>query len=252
MRTIIFKGKHIEVPGIPEELTPGQYREYVRLAMLLTGGHIDLRKWRTAWYSILAGLEHYSYEVPHDRYRREAESQLAEVTDPYLVDHGGGPVPRFDSCRNLLPEYGGYKGPADWLNDVRFDRFVECATIIEAHHEDDGDYAEVARVLYSIPPEDDVPMILAWHAPMLFLAVWKAIQSGPIEINGRDVDFSIIFRSSGPRRPDDKTGWAGITFEIATSGVFGNVAEVEASPFWSVLMYLYKCKFEYIHDKSKK
>ena len=95
-------------------------------------------------------------------------------------------------------------------------------------------------------------MILAWHAPMLFLAVWKAIQSGPIEINGRDVDFSIIFRSSGPRRPDDKTGWAGITFEIATSGVFGNVAEVEASPFWSVLMYLYKCKFEYIHDKSKK
>jgi len=66
------------------------------------------------------------------------------------------------------------------------------------------------------------------------------------------VDFSIIFKSSGSRRPDDKTGWAGISFEIAAAGVFGNVSELDAAPFWAVLMYLYKCKFEYMHDKSNK
>ena len=51
---------------------------------------------------------------------------------------------------------------------------------------------------------------------------------------------------------DDKTGWTGIVFEVAASGVFGNKKEVDDTPFWDVLLYLYKCKFEYLHQKRNK
>lgn len=70
-----------------------------------------------------------------------------------------------------------------------------------------------------------------------------------MEINGKKIDFRIIFKSSGGSKPDDKTGWTGITFEVATAGLFGNVAQVEQTDMWTVLMYLYKCKFEYINEK---
>lgn len=93
--------------------------------------------------------------------------------------------------------------------------------------------------------------LLAFHAPTLLASVWNAIYSEPIEINGKQIDFRIIFRRSGTRKPDDKTGWTGITFEIATAGLFGNMAEVERTDMWTVLMYLYKCKFEYLNDNRK-
>ena len=73
--------------------------------------------------------------------------------------------------------------------------------------------------------------------------------AAPVEINGKKIDFRIIFKSSGGSRPDDKTGWTGITFEVASAGLFGNVSQVEAADMWAVLIYLYKCRFEYNHEK---
>ena len=73
--------------------------------------------------------------------------------------------------------------------------------------------------------------------------------AAPVEINGKKIDFRIIFKSSGTSRPDDKTGWTGITFEIASAGLFGNVSQVEEADMWAVLIYLYKCRFEYNHEK---
>ena len=49
----------------------------------------------------------------------------------------------------------------------------------------------------------------------------------------------------------DRTGWKGITFEVASSGVFGAMDSLNVTPFWDVLLYLYKCKYEYLHNKNK-
>lgn len=253
MKTIVFRGKALEIPQCIDELTPEQYIYYIYLGSWLTGGNIDLEFWRIRWFSYLAGMGASNYTILRPEFVAEAETLRDTITAPFLVESKTGKAPTFKTCRNLLPEYRGYKGPADWLNDVKFGEFVQCATLLEqeANAADPEDiYRNIARTLYHIPDAESVPDVLAWHAPVLFGAVWKEIQSGPVDINGKMVDFSIIFKSSGPRRPDDKTGWAGISFEVAAAGVFGNVAELDASPFWAVLMYLYKCKFEYIHDKT--
>lgn len=253
MKKIEFRGKELEVPQSIDELTPEQYVYYIYLGSWLTGGQIDLAFWRIRWFSYLAGMGSANYTILRPEYIEQAEALRDPITAPFLVDSTTGKAPTFKTCRNLLPEYHGFKGPSDWLNDLKFGELVQCATLLEqetAAEDPEDIYREIARTLYHIPEGEPVPDVLAWHAPVLFGSVWKEIQSGPVDINGRMVDFSIIFKSTGPRRADDKTGWAGISFEIAAAGVFGNVAQLDASPFWAVLMYLYKCKFEYMHDKS--
>lgn len=248
MRDITFRGRVVAVPECLEELTPEQYSFYVLIGMWVKAGGITPDYWRTRWFSHLVGLGRMDYTMLVPEYIAEAESLLESVVAPFLAD--GEPV--FKTCVNLLPEYQGYRGPADWLNDISFATFVECYSLMEqaaASDEPQSSYEAVARALYHIPESEPVPELLVWHAPMLFGSVSEALYKEPIEINGKPIDFSIIFKSSGGSRADDKTGWAGIAFEVAAAGVFGNVRELDESPLWSVLMYLYKCKFEYLHEK---
>ncbi len=257
MIRITTRGRIVDVPQWIDELTPKQYRYYCVLASMLAASTIDLDYFGIRWFSFLIGLGNLDYTMLRAEHIAELEGIAAEIMAGYLI-HTGRSAPHdlrvdFDTPRNLLPEIGNHKGPGDWLNGVTFGEFIECATIIEtmsgASEEEAAEgYEAIARILYHIPETDSVPGILAFHAPMLFGNVWKKIQSGPIDINGKKIDFTIIFKSAGPKRPDDKTGWTGITFEVATAGLFGDVNGVEKADFWAVMIYLYKCKFEYIND----
>lgn len=257
MISITTRGKTVNVPQRIDELSPKQYRYYCLLASMLSSSIIDIEYFRVRWFSFLIGLGRLDYTKLMPEYIEELETHVAEVMSGYIVPTGQ-PSPHdirldFNTPRNLLPEMGDYKGPGDWLNGVTFGEFVECATIIETlasvpPEEVITAYEAIARILYHIPDTDSVPEVLTFHAPMLFANVWKTIQSGPIDINGKKIDFTIIFKSAGPKRPDDKTGWTGITFEVASAGLFGDVNGVEKADFWAVMIYLYKCKFEYIND----
>ncbi len=140
------------------------------------------------------------------------------------------------------------------LDGVTFGEFIRCFTLIElaadgASEEAYGAYRDIARILYHIPEGEEVPDLLLLHAPRLFSNTWSFLQEGPIEVNGKLIDFRIIFKSAGSRKADDKTGWKGIAFEVATAGLFGPVSQVEQTDFWTVLLYLYRCKFEYIEEQ---
>lgn len=216
---------------------------------------IDLDYFRIRWFSFLLGFGKADYTILKPVFIAELEHQ-AGVIDSFFVKVGERISLDFTTPVNLLPEYQGYSGPGDWLHGVSFGVFVECLTVLESlSGADETEVAEgyehIARTLYHIPETEAVPYLLAFHAPTLFASVWRAIQSGPIEINGKKIDFRIIFRSSGGSKPDDKTGWTGITFEVATAGPFGNVREVEATDMWAILIYLYKCKFEYNNELRK-
>lgn len=258
METITTRGRSVDIPVCVGELTPAQYEYYSFLAFALGGGVIDPDYFRVRWFSYLIGLKKVDYTILKPEHIAELEKQQGVIERFFRTKTVNG-VERqsldFDTPVNLLPEYKGFKGPGDWLDGITFGEFVQCLTIFESLAEADAEgvaegYADIARVLYHIPGESSVPDLLAFHAPTLFSSVWSAIQAGPIDINGKKIDLRIILRSSGGSRPDDKTGWTGITFEVATARLFGTVKDVEAADFWEVLLYLYKCKFEYIHDKN--
>lgn len=252
MKTVTSRGKQIEVPTHVSELSPKQYEYYCLLASALGSGFIDVDFFRVRWFSFLIGMQRSNFTMLKPEFIAELEEQL-EAVDGFIIDSGGHVSLDFTTAVNLLPSYKGYNGPGDWLDGVTFGTFVECLTILENISEAEPDallegYEHIARRLYHIPDTDRVPDLLTFHAPNFLASVWRCIMSEPVEINGKKIDFRIIFRSSGQSKPDDHTGWTGITFEVAAAGLFGSVKEVEAADFWQILLYLYKCKFEYLHE----
>lgn len=259
MVSISTRGKTVEIPAHVSELTPEQYEYYCCLASALGSGAINMEYFRIRWLSYLIGMGKANFTILKTEYIAELNEQMT-VIDGYLQPVGKDGAHRvtldFNTPVNLLPSYRGFTGPGDWLDGVTFGEFVECLTVLDGlENADDAEatagYAHIARRLYHIPDDKEVPELLLFHAPTLLASVWKAIMSEPIDINGQKLDLRIIFKSSSRSRPDDKTGWTGIIFEVATAGLFGNVKEVEQTDMWPVLIYLYKCKFEYLNEKRK-
>lgn len=257
METITTRGKKVEIPVLVSELSPAQYEYYCFLAFMLAGRIITPEYFRIRWFSYLIGLGKSDFTILKQEHIDELEAQISAVDGYFVRETIEGEEfvhLDFDTVVNLLPEYNGYRGPGDLFQGVTFGEFVECYTVAECLDESDPEaMAEgcehIARTLYHIPETEPVPELLAFHAPKLFSSVWKAIQNDPMEINGKKIDFRIIFKSSGSSKPDDNTGWTGITFEVAGAGLFGNVDQVEKTDMWAVLIYLYKCKFEYLNEK---
>lgn len=254
MRKVVFKGRAVEVPECIDELTPEQYSYYILLATSIAEGAMGREAFGVRWLSFLLGMGEIDFTLYIPEIASPLRVEAAELAKGFICEDADRLRLDFMTCRNLLPICGEFSGPADWLSELPFGKFMECMALMS--HMDTPEETEeacegVARVLYSIPEEAKVPPVLMWHAPTLFANVWHVITSEPVDINGQLIDFSIIFRPGTDRRPDDKTGWTGIAFEVAAAGLFGSMKELEQVDFWAVLLYLYKCKFEYIHDNNK-
>lgn len=256
MVQVIFGDRRVDIPSSPDELDTRQYVRALAISVALGAGTLSPLQARRRLMSLFLGLN-VDFGLLQERHARDIDGALDALDGFFHTAPGGAVSMPLDTVRNLLPETGGFRGPGDWLEGVSFGEFIECLSVLDTLSDSgvDGEavagaYSHVARVLYHIPLGTPVPEILLVHAPRLFMAVWRRICSEPVDINGRDIDFRIIFRPSGDARPDDRTGWTGITFEVAAAGLFGDTRGVEATDFWSVLLYLYKCKFEYINDKN--
>ena len=251
--------KEVDIPTAIEELTEDQYLYFLMISSVYATMHvIDERGYRVRWLSYLAGLENIDFTLLTADRREKYEGAMTMTDGFFDRNHQTGQlVPILSTVVNLLPEHEGYRGPGDFLEGVTFGEFTECLKVLAGvkgeNEEETREASErIARVLYHIPDDKDVPEVLLFHAPTLFRSVLRQIESSPIEIDGEPIDFRIIFQSHKTgKNYDDKTGWTGITFEVASSGVFGGVKDVEKTDLWMVLLYLYRCKFEYLHSKRK-
>lgn len=256
MIEIITRNKKKLIPEYIDELTPEQYEYYLRICWVLSAGAIDLEYFRTRWFSYLIGMEGADFILLKKEHRRELEAQISAVDGFIVTTPDGREAPDLCTCRNLMPKAEGYTGPGDWLDGVNFGTFTDCLMLMSGMDGADPEELEeicgsIARKLYGIPEEAPVPPLLAFHAPQLVASVWKEVTTHPVDVNGRQIDFRIIFQKSGPSKADDKTGWTGVLYEVASAGLFGTVRDVEKTDMWEVLLYLYKCKFEYLEELKK-
>lgn len=266
-----FKGETRQIPSVLEELSTEQYVEFLKLSSIMSKGYLDPGTFRVKWISVLLGLK-TDYTMYRPETVEEVDAQLGKLDgffDYEDTPDGNGRIvtPRLKTGKQMMKEYAGWVGPGDMLDGMTFGDFTDCLTIMTmiktAADEGEDDsviaelYQELTRKIYrpSVPvPETEKLMplpLLVLHAVNFFSYVWMQIVSEPVSVNGQDINFSILFsgvQNQGRAGLDDKTGWQGITFEVASSGVFGNVKDVNATPFWDVLLYLYKCRFEYLHN----
>ena len=255
MVTVEHNGKSYEIPGVLDELSAEQYQAYLFLAVMLRRGIIDEMGFRAKLLAELMGLGVEITDFKPD----VAEELIAQlgVLDGFLDDQG----PITATGRNLLPEFAGWTSKVgDMLNGLSFGEFVEALTLMGRLDEDEESQQavlnELARLLYSPPegkPDAEVPALVAVHSLTFFTSVFNMIRKEPISISGELINFSIIFKPvpGMPSKADDHTGWHGIAMEVASSGVFGTLKDVNGTPLWDVLLYLYRAKFDLLHEKRK-
>ncbi len=274
MVEILYKGKPVNIPSYLEELSTDQYIEFLKLSSIMSKGFITPADFRRKFLSRLLGMKADEYTIYKKDIVQELDAQLGKLDDFFVYEDlpdgkGRSVTPRLQTTRQMMKEYAGWVGPGNMLDGMTFGDFTDCLTVLTMvktatdNGEDDDEvmklYEELTRKMYR-PMGDHVPdaakmvppPLLVFHAVYFFSAVWKQILNEPVNINGQDIAFSILFTGAAGGRAgvDDKTGWQGITFEVASSAVFGNIKDVNAAPFWDVLLYLYRCKFEQMHKKK--
>lgn len=268
MEKITYNNKTVNIPSVLDELNGEQYGQFLILAVLMNRETITPAQFRVKWISFLLGMK-TDYVMYTQNIIRELDAQLEKLDGffSYTTGKEGERIvtPILSTGRNLMQDFGGWHGVGDMLNGLTFGNFCDCLGLLQqcrqaAEDDDNTDineiFQEFALKLYrfeTLGKTPPVPTLLAIHAVNFFSAVWEMILSAPVYIGGEDIDFRILFKklAASDRKPDDKTGWTGIAFEVAASGVFGNMKTVNDTPFWDVLLYLYKCKFEYLHQKKK-
>ena len=88
------------------------------------------------------------------------------------------------------------------------------------------------------------------HAPigfvygfyLLFASFQKYIIDAKIMWSGKEIDFAILFESSGIDSDNSSTpgiGMDSIAFSIAESGAFGTIEEVRKADFWQIMVRMY-------------
>jgi len=262
---IIYKKKEVEIPGDLEELNPEQYFQYLELVIMLNMGTITPYEMKCMLLSKLLGLKTV-FTMYRESVVKELSPQVDNLNSFFDINEADGVFvydPHIKTGKNMLPTWEKWTGPEDMLNDITFGQFIAClncfASIADSYQHIDNnlfenEIANLGSILYKhsdFGHEAATPLLLNFHAYYFFSSVWELIRTVPIPINGKNIDFGILFQETeGPTKLDDKTGWTGISYEIATSGVFGNTRQVKRTGFWDVLIYLYKCRFEQLHTKK--
>ena len=251
MEKFTYNSKTVEVPSCLDEVSSDQYRQFLILAVLMNRGTISPGQFRVKWLSFLLGMK-ADYTMYRRDIIRELDGQLEKLDGffSYTTDKEGERIvtPILKTGRNLMQDFGGWHGVGDMLNGLTFGSFCDCLDLLQqskqavAEKDDPAIneiFQDITLKLYRYKDPEKTP---------------EMVLSGPVYIGGEAIDFRILFQklASEDRKADDKTGWTGIVFEVAASGVFGNKKEVDDTPFWDVLLYLYKCKFEYLHQKRNK
>lgn len=263
MQEFTYNNKTRMIPEDLEELSPEQYYRYLELVIMMNTDNISPFEMKCKLISLLLNMK-CNFVMCRESIVNEINAQLGKMNCFFYIKEEGDKViydPHIKTGRNLLPSYKGWIGPEDMFNDITYGQFVQCLNLVRAMEvtrrdkdNEQADYlmSEFGRILYKNedPKAGEIPPLVCFHSYIFFCAVWELICTVPIPINGEEINFSILFQEQGEKRIDDKTGWIGISFEIASSGVFGNVKQINETPFWDILLYLYKCRFESLHNKK--
>jgi len=172
--------------------------------------------------------------------------------------------PKF--CVQLVPvvKVGDrtYEGPKDLFADLTAWQWKEASWRIGkyAGAKEDSYLNELFAILYgkteqgfeqALSDAGRVPIGIRFMIYLYFVGCMNWIREEPVEIDGSEIDFGCLFPKPGEgqsqKGESDNTGVAGILFQIAESGVFGNMEQVLKVNMWDIYLRLYQ-----IHLQIKK
>lgn len=179
------------------------------------------------------------------------------------------PVPKFK------PLWKTYYGPADSFMNMTFGEYTDGLRLFHDFHATGdmmflklltalfyrpkksfhfikkrlGNYDGDIREAYNSSSLDErakslsmAPIGFVYGFYLLFASFQKYLIEAKIMWGGQEIDFSILFESSGSGESSTETpgiGMDSIAFSIAESGAFGNIEKVRKANFWQIMVRMY-------------
>jgi hypothetical protein len=173
--------------------------------------------------------------------------------------------PKF--CKQLIPavriRWRLYRGPKDLLSDFTIYQFKEASWRVGKYGEtkDDQYLNEIFAVLYHTKKNNSeakfqqrlkdaarVPAGVKFMAYLFIIGCLNWLKDEPVEIDGQEINFGCLFgkgvEKDGLKDKGGDTGMAGILFQMAESGVFGNLEQTSKVAMWDVFLRLYQIHYQ--------
>ena len=275
MNTIeVFEtGKVVQVPGSWREMTPEQVRGVFRIfERCLRRGESPLdfnvrvlwmllrvRRTVKGWF---ADIFNGSSSVRDENVYRMCETFLG-----FLFSEESAAL-TFDSVANPMPVVRSglvrLYGPGDLLQDLTFGEFRHASAAVNRFfkNHDIADLDECIAFLYRmrsrkanragrmVPDVDQrnarrhilrASRLKGWQknlVMMWFSACLRYLQTGVLEVDGEEIDFSRLF-AGDESHSGVSFGWNDLLVEVAKENTFGNIDRVDEEPLFSVLSIMW-------------
>jgi len=180
--------------------------------------------------------------------------------------------------KNLIPIIGGkFLGPQDALQDITFAEYRIAhrffAAYLESHSEDDLNhliavlYRPAKRLLWirrllpsfegqrripftaktnplfleaRVKAIAKLPLAVRYGIFLFFSGCEEFLAKGTVNVDGKPVDFSIIYEKSNDSGDSPDIGLVGILYSLAETKVFGSIEETDGQNLYDVMIRLYQ------------
>jgi hypothetical protein len=279
MHTIQIPAANFErqIPSSFDEMSPPDFIRFVHLYLELQKGGISLNALKTEMVFQFLGLKYskWRFELLQEGDKAKIYENINLIsekidflfTQETTEDGKINLKVNFPWTKNLIPKYGGFVGPDDMMNDITFLEYknAHVSAIEFIKSQDETDLNWLVATLYRKPffqwlkkpaydefkVKKNTERISCWpfsvkYGILLNFLTWEEhIRTGSFNIDGNDISFSILFKSSGESESTDPgTGLTGLLFTIAETGVFGNVKTTSEQNLYDVLFRLYQVQYE--------
>jgi len=273
-----------EIPASFDEMSSEEFIRFAHLYLELQKGAITLNHLKTEMVFQFLGLKYskWRFELMMEEDKAKIYENIFLISEKIdflfnqeVTEDGKINLKvNFPFTKNLIPKYAGFVGPDDLMNDVTFLEYknAHVAAMEFIKSQDETDLNWLVATLYRRPlikwlkkPTYDEfktkkiaekvscwPFSVKYAILLNFLAWEEYIRTGTFTIDGNEISFSILFKSSGGDEANDGgTGLTGLLFTIAETGVFGNVKSTSEQNLYDILFRLYQVQYEKLEMEKR-
>lgn len=271
MHTLDFQeiNKRIEIPENLAECDRRQYLDMAKLIFMYLHDEISREQFRLLGFYSLMNMEYSENELPNMQDEKWQNIYiLSELLESFFIEKEGAKHLVFDYIHNPVKTMKykvlSFQGPKDGFENMTWKQMIDGIGELHAYRESKKPESllKLFSMFYLRKGESygkidldkrmdyfkDVDIRFVYGFYLLFTSfVTFLMADAVIKVDGRDINLSLLFA----RDEDDEEseaaaavdlpelGLRSTAFQLAESGVFGTMDELDHSNAWTVLLRMY-------------
>lgn len=259
--------------NIPENLSECDRRQYLDMAKLIfmfQNEEITYEQFRILALYSLMNMHYQESELPNMQEEKWQEIYIiSEILDSFFTEDEEGikhlvQYYIHNTVKTVKYKMLSFTGPKDGFEDITWTQLIEGIGLLQSFQDsrDPAILLKLFAMFYLRKGEKfgkidldkrmeffkDLDIRYVYGFFLLFTSFWKFLLSDAIiKVDGREINLSKLFEKDEDSEESEaaaaldlpELGLRSTAFQLAESGVFGSMDELEQSNAWKVLLRIY-------------